>query len=345
MRPAGRRPPGRGRGCGHPLQVAPRDAILDRSSAPQTGAGAAKLAAAGPLVERTCLGTRGGERGAAAASLRLAELARRFPPRPDLLCDSGSAAAPPETTRPQPITARLLTSMRLALARAVALTTLKAQRAAPCTLPPLLGGPLPRPSWSWNRTPSALLSFLTPPFSAALFSLPPLGRFPTLSSPALPSCSPVPPYLPLSGCLRVPFLLPAALGSRSARLSGAPFSPPALSFLFLSSPPSPNPHSCRLRLFSLLSIPRPRSHPQPTWGVSDVRWSAPPLQGRTRGPRGEIRAASRPRGGGGPRGSAAAAPRAERGRMPGMRTPGRASCAPPAPREPPAPVRHPVQET
>lgn len=146
VRPAGRRPPGRGRGCGHPQQVAPRDAILDRSSAPQTGDGAAKLAAAGPLVERTCLGTRGGERGTAAASLRLAELSRRFPPSPDPLCDSGSAAAPPETTRPQPITARLLTSMRLALARAVALTTLKAQRAAPGTLPPLLEGrPLPAP--------------------------------------------------------------------------------------------------------------------------------------------------------------------------------------------------------
>lgn len=89
---------------------------------------------------------------------------------------------------------------------------------------------------------------------------------------------------------------------------------------------SPNPHSRRLRFFSLLSTPRPQSHPQPTWGgASDVRWSAPPLQGGRGAPAGRFVQLPGPE-------EAAAAPadlrqlrpgRAERGRVPGC-----ASCAP-----------------
>lgn len=96
--------------------------------APPNGGQGGDARPTGSLVDPTYLGTGSGGRWNASASLRLAGLCRHFLRSPAPLCNSGSAAAPPETTRPQPISARLLTSMRLALARAVALATLKARR-------------------------------------------------------------------------------------------------------------------------------------------------------------------------------------------------------------------------
>lgn len=171
--------------------------------------------------------------------------------------------------------------MRLALARAVALATLKAQ-------PPQF---FPRPSSSSNLSPPALVSALPGPLSAALASVPPL------LSPLSPArCFPPSVHLTLLTCSSLdasgPLYSSSALRSLSARLSRAPLSPPLLS--------PPHSHSWlarRLCLFSLPSTPTP--HPcRPTWGVSDDRWATPPrgpCKGRTRGRGGEIPAVSRPR--------------------------------------------------
>lgn len=121
-----RRRAGRRRGCGRPPQVAPRDAILDRPGASKRAAGG-KAGRAGAPAEASHLRAGGGGFGLRSRR-RPAELPQRFPPSPNPLGYSCSSAAPPETAALQPISARLLTSMRLALARPVALATLKGQR-------------------------------------------------------------------------------------------------------------------------------------------------------------------------------------------------------------------------
>lgn len=104
--------------------------------APANGRQGGDARPTGPVVDLAYLGAGSGGRWNASASLRLAGLSLHFLRSPAPLCDSGSAAAPPETTRPQPISARLLTSMRLALARAVAVATLKARRPSFSPAPP-----------------------------------------------------------------------------------------------------------------------------------------------------------------------------------------------------------------
>lgn len=288
-------------------------------------------------IDCTYLEMRGGGHGTADTSLRLTELYQRSAPSPDLLCDSSSAAAPPETAREQPISARLLTSMRLALARAVALTTLKAQG------PQFLSGPFskdPGPTSPSNLTLSAPFhltssSFLYSPLLTHVSS-----PFPTLARRFPPV------HLSLLTCLplwmpQVPCSLPSALHALSARLSGAPFSPRLLS----------SPHSRYDRPHPFLPHPRPflpptphplstLSPPQPAMGVSDDRWATPP-----RGPAGGGRGAGRgdsclfqaPRRRRPPQicGSCTAGPSA--GGCPGCaRPPDGASCAPPGPRGPPS---------
>ncbi|XP_060242184.1 uncharacterized protein LOC132655070 [Meriones unguiculatus] len=158
-------------GAAVPPQRAPRGAILARSCAFRN---ARRRSRAGPRA-RTHLRTGGGAgrtwtgRGCQGTG-RPRGSARSLTP----LRDSGSAAAPPETSRPQPISARLLTSMRLALARAVALATLKV-RAPGCLLPLPLSG---RRLSSWSGSRAQHLSILSCGECPARSSLPSFSSIP-----------------------------------------------------------------------------------------------------------------------------------------------------------------------
>lgn len=135
MRPRNARPAAASEAQG--VRPSPRSALPGAPSwlapaPPGTRGGASRPlapgAARGPALTFTC-GRAGGGAGETCTGRgcrgtgRPQGSARSHTP----LCDSGSATAPPETSRPRPIRARLLTSMRLALARAVALATLKGQ--------------------------------------------------------------------------------------------------------------------------------------------------------------------------------------------------------------------------
>lgn len=121
------RPPRRRRGCGCPPAARSPGRHLGSLPRLQERAAERRGSPVRPRA-RTHLRTGGGASGTGArrgcrGTERAEGSARSLTP----LCDSGSATAPPETSRPRPISARLLTSMSLALARAVALATLKAQ--------------------------------------------------------------------------------------------------------------------------------------------------------------------------------------------------------------------------
>lgn len=171
----GLRPPRRHRGCGRPpaarspgrhLGSLPR--LQERAAGhcgrwlpgqpagPHSPADGRAAARAGLATGRGCRGTG-----------RPKDSARSLTP----LCDSGSATAPPETSRPRPIRARLLTSMRLALARAVALATLKGQTPGFLLPPPLARRLLARIVHLQRRYPSYLVACAQPLPRSHLFLL------------------------------------------------------------------------------------------------------------------------------------------------------------------------------